>query len=408
MINRRPLKCRGCQRKIVTRTQIGLGERQDHSFACANCGVVISFTLDIDQQGVGLSYRRPKNADWAEDEKGAIGAVFLSQEIPVPTKWNEGAASSTELGLSPFLATSRYVENWDEYQATEGLRSGFVRRFDEIERSITHYERGNWSLLDATMGFDEKDASAVSRLESLYGTIQGGLQLFTRAPRTRYDRIMQRVRFAASREPRLMEELGEALVASGRMKKLWKEIADNRSLFIAEYKGLQPLVQMRYWREDVRIPAGFLVSVKRFESLRHLYLNMYETLCRLLVIGMVVETVINSGGLQIRLARRSVTLDQFEALANGVKCDHFSLMVVWDLFEDALDRDLRNGIGHNAAQYDGESDEVHLFDSRQGATAVGRMGYTDFCARVLQLFEAMELAAVYHHSLHISVEGRLE
>ena len=205
-----------------------------------------------------------------------------------------------------------------------------------------------------------------------------------------------------------MEELGEVLVASGRMKKLWKEIAENRRLFIAEYKALQPVVQMRYWREELRDPAAFLVSVKRFDSLRQLYLNMYETSCRLLVIGMVVETVIISGSLEIRLARRAVSLEQFEALTNGVKCDHFPSLVVWDLFEEALDRDLRNGIGHNAAQYDGESDEVRLFDSRGGATVAGQMGYTDFCDRVLQLFEAMELAAVYHHSLHISVEGRLE
>ncbi len=408
MINRRPLICRGCRSKIVTRTQIGLGDRQDHSFACPECSVVISFTLDLDQERVTFSYRPARNADWAEDEEGAIGAVSLSQEIPVPSEGDRGLISSMEFGLSPYLATSWNVENWDKYRDSEDLRRGFVRRFDEIERSITHYERGNWSLFDATMPSDEEAPSAVSRLETLYSTIQGGLQLFTRSPRAKYDRIMQRLRFAASRKPALMEELAEVLVASGRMKKLWKEIADNRRSFIAEYKGLQPLVQMRYWREELRTPGAFLVSVKRFESLRQLYLNMYESSCRLLAIGMIVEAVINSGSLQIQLARRSVSLEQFEALANGVKCDHFPSMVVWDLFEAALDRSLRNGIGHNAAHYEGESDEVHLFDSRGGGTVAGRMGYTEFCDRVLQMFEAMELAAVYHHCLHISVEGRLE
>ena len=178
-------------------------------------------------------------------------------------------------------------------------------------------------------------------------------------------------------------------------------------MFIVEYKGLQPLVQMRYWRAELRTPAAFLVSVKRFESLRQLYLSMYETSCRLLVIGMVVESVIRSGGLEIPLAKRSVSMDQFEALANGVKTDHFSSMVVWDLFQNALDKGLRNGIGHNAAHYEDESDEVHLFDSRRGAKVAERMGYTEFCNRVLHLFEAMELAAIYHQWLHISVDGRL-
>ena len=407
MINRRTLRCRGCQSKIVTRTQIGLGDRQDHSFACGKCGVVISFTLDLDQERVAFSYRQPRNADWVDDEDGAIGTVSLSQEIPVPKEGDRGFVPNTELRLSPFVATSRNVENWDEYRASEGLRAVFVRRFDEIERSITHYERGNWSLFDATMPPDGENVSATSRLKTLYGVIQGGLRLFTRTPRARYDRIFQRLHFAASREARLMKELGELLVASGRMKKLWKEIGDNRRMFIAEYKGLQPLVQMRYWREELRTPAAFLVSVKRFESLRQLYLNMYETLCRLLVVGMMVETVISSASLEIPLAKRSVSMDQFEALANGTKIGHFSSMVVWDLFENALDKGLRNGIGHNSAHYEDESDEVHLFDSRRGAGVAGRMGYTEFCNRVLHLFEATELAAIYHHRLHISVDGRL-
>ena len=407
MINRRPLICRGCQSKIVTRTQIGLGNRQDHSFTCTECGVLISFTIDLDQERVAFSYRQPRNADWTDDEEGAIGAVSLSQEIPVPREGNRGLVSSTEFRPSPYIATSWNVEDRKEHRRSEVLRSAFVRGFDEIERSITHYERGDWSLFDATMEVGE-DPTTVSRLQSLYSTIQGGMQLFTRTPRAKYDRILQRLRFAVSREPRLMEELAETLVDSGRMKRLWKEIADNRHLFISEYKGLEPLVQMRYWREDLRRPEAFLVSVKRFESLRQLYLNMYETLCRLLVIGMMVETVINTGSLKIRLAKRWVSLDEFEALPNGVKCDHFAGMVVWDLVERALDRELRNGIGHNAAHYERESDEVLFFGSRRGTNVAGCIGYTEFCDLVLDLVEAVELAAVYHHWLHIGLDGRLE
>ena len=369
--------------------------------------MVISFTIDLDQERVAFSYRQPRNADWTDDEEDAIGAVSLSQEIPVPKEGHSGLASSKDFRLSPYIATSWNVEDREEYRKSEELRIAFVRGFDEIERSIAHYERGNWLLFDATMEIGG-EPTAVSRLQCLYDKIQGGMQLFTRTPRAKYDRILQRLRFAASREPRRMEELAETLVYSGRIKKLWKEIADNEGLFIVEYKGLQPLIQMRYWREDLRRPEAFLVSVKRFESLRQLYLNTYETLCRLLVIGMMVETVINTGSLKIRMAKRWVSLDEFEALPNGVKCDHFAGIVVWDLFEHSLDRELRNGIGHNSVHYKGESDEVHLFDSRGGATIASRIGYTEFCDRVLELFESMELAAVYHHWLHIGLEGRLE
>jgi hypothetical protein len=34
------------------------------------------------------------------------------------------------------------------------------------------------------------------------------------------------------------------------------------------------------------------------------------------------------------------------------------------------------------------------------------MGYTEFCEKVLDLFAAFELAATYHHDLHIYAGGR--
>ena len=34
------------------------------------------------------------------------------------------------------------------------------------------------------------------------------------------------------------------------------------------------------------------------------------------------------------------------------------------------------------------------------------MRYTEFCEKVLDLFAAFELAAMYHHDLHIHVERR--
>ena len=407
MINRRPLICRGCQSKIVTRTQIGLGDSQNHSFVCPKCGVTISFTMDLDQELVGFSYREPKNADWTDDENGAIGAVALSQEIPVPAAGRHGFVTSTGPTLSPYLATFWKLKSWEEYRHSEQLRLAFVSRFDELERSITHLERGDWSLFDAAMHTEEQDPTTRRRLIDLYGTIQSGMSLFTRTPRSKYERIRQRLVLADSKEPTLMQELGDLYVASGRMMKLWKEITENRGSFISEYKGLQPLVQMRYWREELRDLTSFVVSTKRFDSLRQLYLNTFETLCRLLVIAKTVEAVIHAGTLDIPLAKRSVALPEFEAFSNGVKSDHFATMAVWDLFQDVLDMDMRNGIGHHAAHYEAESDEVCLFSSKGSATVAGRLAYTEFCDRVLDLFAAAELGSVYHHWLHIHADGRL-
>jgi hypothetical protein len=34
------------------------------------------------------------------------------------------------------------------------------------------------------------------------------------------------------------------------------------------------------------------------------------------------------------------------------------------------------------------------------------VGYTEFCEKVLDLFAAFELAAMYHHDVHINLGGR--
>ena len=34
------------------------------------------------------------------------------------------------------------------------------------------------------------------------------------------------------------------------------------------------------------------------------------------------------------------------------------------------------------------------------------VGYTEFCQKALDLFAAFELAAMYHHDVHINLDGR--
>ena len=55
-----------------------------------------------------------------------------------------------------------------------------------------------------------------------------------------------------------------------------------------------------------------------------------------------------------------------------------------------LETHLRNGIGHHAAHYDPALDEVILYD-RKGAAIAQKIGYTQFCDKVLRLFAAVEL-----------------
>ena len=196
MVNRHVLKCRGCESKIVTRTQVGYRESQTHSFACPKCDVHIEYVMDIDQKKHKLSYRQPTNADWIDDEEGAIEILTFSDVNPVPVAVGR---------LTPFIATFWNFEDREGYTRSERLRQQYVRvDYSYMERCAVHYERGNWELFDkASPPGDAGEASPRGRLISLYNALQGGMSNFTLTPRTVRDRVLQRFNFARSRRGRL-------------------------------------------------------------------------------------------------------------------------------------------------------------------------------------------------------------
>jgi len=149
------------------------------------------------------------------------------------------------------------------------------------------------------------------------------------------------------------------------------------------------------------------MAVKAFDQLRQLYIDTFETLCRLLVIGVGFEVIIAHDSLEIPMKRRNVSLEEFDGFANGNKREVIERFPIADVFVPLLDTELRNGIGHQSAHYEQITDEVVLYDSKGAGTVVRRIGYTDFCDRVLKLFAGFELATMCHHSLHIHASGRL-
>ena len=192
------------------------------------------------------------------------------------------------------------------------------------------------------------------------------------------------------------------------MLRLWRELGSVRRAFVDCYnEGLHLVVQVRYWREELRDLRDVKVTMKHFDRFRQLYIDTFETLCRLLVVATVVESIIHMDNLDVALSKRSVTVDEFEAFPNGVKRGHFLTLAIGDLFSDVFDMELRNGIGHHQAHFDAGADEVVLYDTKEGGSVERRIGYTEFCDAVLREVAAVELAANYHHALHIQADGRL-
>src|SRR5262245_15007779 len=117
MINRNVLQCDGCGARIVTRTAIGHGDRQEHSFACPECSVEISFALELDQKNISFRYLAPTNAHWVRSERGARYTLTFDAERMVPTDLPER--------MTPFLATIWNIKDLKLYRHDESRRTLF-------------------------------------------------------------------------------------------------------------------------------------------------------------------------------------------------------------------------------------------------------------------------------------------
>jgi hypothetical protein len=273
------------------------------------------------------------------------------------------------------------------------------------ERCRVHFERGNWELFDKeSPPLHDGPVTPKSRLIDLYNAYTAGFSKFTLTPRGKHNRIFQRLTYAKNLDRPLVNDLAEHYLVSGRIVSLWKEIFSVRGSFINSYNFIQPLITVKYWKEEYKAPVT--LSDKRFNELRQLYIDCFETLFRLLVLAMGFEVIIHHRKLENPTKKGSMTLEQFEQMANTAKRDHIAKFPIEGLFIPVLDTDFRNGIGHHAAHYEQEADAIVIFDTKEAGTVSRIISYPEFCEKVLGLFGAFELAVAYHHDLHIYLGGR--
>lgn len=401
MINRTVWQCESCGAKTLVRIGFGHAQIQRHAYPCPQCGVEIEVILHLDQKNVKWRYERGKNATQVSGEDGVIAVRTFYPGIMVPDRDDEY--------VFPFVETILNVENLDRFKDDETGREIVVRElWPRLERAHVHFERDNGDLFDRELQGPldlPPSTSRAQRADRLAFVSQRAFALFTQSTDGERQRVRQRLTLAQSIAPRLTEEIAERWLNSGRLANLWIQVKGIRAEAISAYPVYRPLLQMmKYWREDRRCLDGFVVPDKGFDALKSLYINSYETLCRLVVLVVAIEAIIHHRTTDIPTRKGSITAEEYEAMKNGLKPDILNKYPVADLFAPAMDSVLRNGIGHNTAHYDADADEVAYTVEGKGEL---RMDYTAFCARVLQTYSAFELASKYFHVLHGLVGGKL-
>lgn len=385
---------------MITRTAPGHSTLQQHKFPCPGCGVEIRFSLRKKKKPGEFTFGRPVNAKWVKSEKGAIATITFDPE----------RVSPKDLGgsFSPFLDEVFKLprEAHQAYAREEGMRRAWRdAQWPWIQKLIVHFDNKNEALFDKEANIKKTSPHAASwatRLRLLYKLLENAFDNFTLNRLPQIQRVRQRITFAQSVSFSLYSEFAKLYLTSSRIVKTWNELNKIRTAFLKNYLTVSPLLKMQiYWSTPPTDLSEFVVPEKEFDELKLLYVECFETLCRLTVIAMALEAIIHHNGLIIPAKKSQMSLWDYEAMPNANKHTVLQRYPIHDLFLPAMDSKLRNGIGHHSAFYSPEADEVVYYEQQGKDLVKCRISYTEFVDKVLMVYSALELAALYFHSIHV-------
>jgi hypothetical protein len=377
-----------CKTDIVTRFGVGHGNKQVHAFPCPKCGVPITCVMRLDQEKGAVAFDPPVNADWVDVTESFPAPVFVTFH---PEILEHRSAFQTD-GASPFVTAVHNFADYKEYGKHESMRMLVRTRYWEtIKRAAVHYERQQWEFWEnevRTVLGDEPKSSYEDRLKQMFECFDFSVRFFTLERIDIWKTAGEQFADATFRHNKPLTEFVEVLRTSGRLMSLWRQLNALHDDFISTYHIWMPVLQLRYWKYKPSNLKDLMVSDKRFDELKPIYLNAFELLARLSVVALGVALIRGTGSTDVPTKKGSMSIWDFEAMDNANKVPHLAKYGGTTHFSELMDTKLRNGIGHNAAHYDVATDEVVCVKAKGATLTEWRISYTEFCYTMLELVSA--------------------
>jgi hypothetical protein len=403
MINRNYLEYLTCGTKAMTRTAIGHSDRQEFAFPCSECGVEIRFAMKLDQSAPSFAYDWIKGAKWIYEPTlpDLENIHYLDGEnlIPKDMKGN----------FSPFIVTSFLPKDPAEYLKERDVRFFASQQvWPKLKALRVHAERKNATLFDKLAGdlhYGGNLDDWQDRLRAELWAIETYGNWFRPFTSSGEAFIRQRINLAESTAASDLQQLVTELTSSHNHQALFAECQRVRDAFAQLYPALSSLYQTFYWREDCGSLDDYQLAEKRFAELKTLYIDCFESFCRISVIAATLEGEIQIGVVAVPKAKGTLTVAQFQAVKNGNKPDVLKNLPLADLFVPFINSKLRNGVGHNSAGYDVKSDEIFYSNHNNKGTTHYRLPYIRFCETIVLIYRQFELVWLYAAWLIARAEG---
>lgn len=212
-------------------------------------------------------------------------------------------------------------------------------------------------------------------------------------------RTIYRVALAETQAPSLTKDLITYFQKNQKDESIVRELWAIRSRWMNCHAALAPVFISLYWDNKLHSLDSFTLAKKCFDDLKPLYVDCFETFCRISVIAAGLEGIIFKNAMGVPTAKRVLSLAEFDVMKNGCKPDVLKGLVIGDIFAPYIDHNLRNGIGHHSAHYDVKKDSIQYTTENQKGRKKFEITYSQFCAQLVQLYGQLELVSTYVHWL---------
>jgi hypothetical protein len=355
--------------------------------------VDIRFGMKLDQQAPAYEYDTIKGAKWLADRLAPEpqSVRYFDSETLIPLKLDRI--------LSAFIATVHLPKDWVLYDRDRKIRLDIALNvWPVLKQLIVHRERKKDVLFDKLarrFGLADDLQDWTGRFRTELRIFQGCLRHFRPFTSAEESLVLQRINYAESCAGSNIRNVVQTLVDAHAEGNLTAEILRVRGAFMRIFPAISAIYQTFYWDDSKHSLDEFYLAEKRFDELKTLYIDCFESLCRLSVIAATLEGVIQTGKAEVPTKKATMATADFQTTPNGNKPDILKLLPIAAVFVPVMNSKLRNGVGHNSAGYDVQTDEVFYSNQNKKGVQNFRTPYIRFCEAVVRLYRLFEVAALY-------------
>ena len=374
MIYRYGLECPGCRARIILRVTVGIEIEQPFFVVCGNCGTVIKGKQVIwyhPHPGARLDMESAQLID-AQSESGFMETISVNPDLPslrtATAIGDEGGSSflhNAHLLGPAFMETMDRISRFRHMASEEGAA---------IRRLGSFYLRKDWSRFRAEGKrlFEQQWPNPTKELQ--HHDVLPQVFLLAYSPLLVGDWLSRFVTewdtLLTSNESTLPAQraFAEAAIDDGQIGELQRLVLE-RFDFIATHKSaLLPAIPAELYKDGVeKAVAELRMPRDDFDILKGHYVDCYELAHKMLSIIVGTINVVQRGGPDsfdpaitsalaaqgLKNFKRIPTLVAFDGKPNAPKRAFLEpVRVCKALWDELLDRELRNAVGHYGTQHD--------------------------------------------------------